>query len=224
MCNRNNKGAIKMKIKKLKQRKILIIGAGGIGSYLVSFLERISERRQPLYHITIYDDDKVEEKNLSYQNFNVSDVGKTKVSVVGNSVGIKPAIINREEFQVLVSKQMHGYKGKHPYDLVICCVDNLAARRLMYKEGHGEDCPVKWLDLRAQGRNAVLISYKVNPILIPDLLAGADGSFSCQNGDWDGSAKDVNSMHIAIAGIGTQWIQRWFNDNNDVADKMVVHV
>ena len=32
-----------MKTKKLKQRKLLIIGAGGIGSYLASFLERISE-------------------------------------------------------------------------------------------------------------------------------------------------------------------------------------
>ena len=65
-----------MKMKKLKQRKLLIIGAGGIGSYLASFLERISERRQALYDITIYDDDKVEEKNLSYQNFNVEDVGR----------------------------------------------------------------------------------------------------------------------------------------------------
>ena len=171
-----------MKMKKLKQRKLLIIGAGGIGSYLASFLERISERRQALYDITIYDDDKVEEKNLSYQNFNVEDIGKSKVRVLGNKIGI------------------------------------------MYKEGHGEDCPVKWLDLRAQGRNGVLISYKVNPILIPDLLVGAEGSFSCQGGDWDGSAKDISSMHIAIAGIATQWIQRWFNDNNDVTDKMVVNV
>lgn len=205
-------------MKKLKQRKLLIIGAGGIGSYLASFLERISEHRQPLYDITIFDDDKVEEKNISYQNFTVEDIGKSKVRVLGNKIGIGSSITNREEYRVLVSKQMQKY------DLVICCVDNLAARRLMYREGHGEDCKVKWLDLRAQGRNGVLISYKVNPTLIPDLLAGADGSFSCQGGDWDGSAKDISAMHIAIAGIATQWIQRWFNDNNDVTDKMVVNV
>ena len=207
-----------MKIKKLKQRNILIIGAGGIGSYLASFLERVSEKRQPLYNITINDEDKVEEKNLSYQNFKTEDVGKHKVSVVGNKIGIIPAITTRDEYNVLASKQMQGY------DLVVCCVDNLAARRLMYKEGHGEDCPVKWLDLRAQGRNGVLISYKVNPILIPTLLTGAEGSFSCQGGDWDGSAKDINTMHIVMAGIASQWIQRWFNDNDDVTDKMVVHV
>ena len=31
-------------------------------------------------------------------------------------------------------------------------------------------------------------------------------------------------MHIAIAGIATQWIQKWFNDNNDVVDKLVLNV
>tara|TARA_R110000850_G_scaffold83046_1_gene178304 strand:+ start:5234 stop:5854 length:621 start_codon:yes stop_codon:yes gene_type:complete len=206
-----------MKMKKLKQRKVLIIGAGGLGSYLSSFMARISENRQPLYDITIFDDDKVEEKNLSYQNFKVEDIGNFKVKVLDNTLGIN-SISSKEEYQVLTSKQMQGY------DLVICCVDNLAARRLMYKEGHGEDCPVKWLDLRAQGRNGVLISYKVNPQLIVDLLSGADGSFSCQGGEWDGSAKDISAMHIAIAGIATQWIQRWFNDNNDVTDMMVLNV
>ena len=209
-----------MKMKKLKQRKLLIIGAGGIGSYLASFLERISERGMPLYHITIYDDDKVEEKNISYQNYNVEDIGEFKVAALGGKLGLRSdSIADRREFQVLNEKQL-----KENYDLVICCVDNLAARRILYKTGYGEDCPVKWLDLRAQGRMALLVSYKINPILIPDLLAGADGSFSCQGGDWDGSAKDISAMHIAIAGIATQWVQRWFNDNNDVADKMLVNV
>ena len=104
-----------MKTKKLKQRKLLIIGAGGIGSYLTSFLERISEERQALYDITIYDDDKVEEKNLSYQNFNVEDIGKSKVRVLGNKIGIQPAITEKREHQVLTAKQLTEKK----YDLVI---------------------------------------------------------------------------------------------------------
>ena len=93
-----------MKMKKLKQRKLLIIGAGGIGSYLASFLERISQERQALYDITIYDDDKVEEKNLSYQNFNVEDIGKSKVRVLGNKIGIQSAITDKREHQVLTAK------------------------------------------------------------------------------------------------------------------------
>ena len=46
------------------KRKILVIGAGGIGSYLISFLNNLD-----LYDIQVNDDDKVETKNLTYQNF-----------------------------------------------------------------------------------------------------------------------------------------------------------
>jgi len=198
----------------MKNRKIMIIGTGGIGSYLVDFLSRIG-----IYDITVFDFDKLEEKNLTYQNFMSDMVGHNKVNALVNRLKVnllRPVKI--KPYEVLVAKQLKGY------DLVICCADNLTVRRLMYREGHGEDCPVKWLDLRAQGRNGILISYKVDPSLIPDLLAGADGSFSCQGGDWDGSAEDIDCTHIAIAGIATQWIQRWWQDNNNVFDKMVLNI
>jgi len=123
-----------------------------------------------------------------------------------------------QPYRVLVEKQLKGY------DLVICCADNLAVRRLLYRQGYGDDAKLKWLDLRAQGRNAALISYKVDENLVDDLLAGAEGSFSCQGGEWDGSPEQVNCMQIAIAGVATQWIQRWFIDNDNVADKMVLNV
>ena len=43
-------------------RRIMIIGAGGIGSHLISFLGRLG-----IYDITVFDDDNVEKKNLTYQ-------------------------------------------------------------------------------------------------------------------------------------------------------------
>ena len=55
------KGVIKMNMNK---RKILIIGAGGIGSMLIHNLDRLG-----LYDITVYDDDKVEYKNIFYQHY-----------------------------------------------------------------------------------------------------------------------------------------------------------
>ena len=51
-------GEIKMK------RKVLVIGAGGIGSFLIPLLDKVE-----LYNITVADPDKVERKNLPYQNF-----------------------------------------------------------------------------------------------------------------------------------------------------------
>ena len=108
-------------------RKIMIIGAGGIGSFLVSFLDRIG-----LYDITIYDDDLVENKNLTYQNYGLVDVGDKKVDAIVR----KSSNVTGEPYFVLVKEQLANY------DLVVCCADNLAVRRLLYKEGHGEDCRV----------------------------------------------------------------------------------
>ena len=193
----------------MNKRKIMIIGAGGIGSYLVSFLDRLG-----LYEITVYDDDDIEQKNLTYQNYNVEDIGLKKVFALSHETNsIKP-----EPYFVLVKHQLEDY------DLVVCCADNLAVRRLLYREGYGTECRNKWLDLRSQGRNAALISYKIDPNLVDSMLSGPDGSFSCQGTDWDGSAEDIDTMHIAIAGIATQWIQKWFKDNDDVIDKMVINV
>tara|TARA_R110001592_G_scaffold200056_4_gene448828 strand:+ start:3004 stop:3567 length:564 start_codon:yes stop_codon:yes gene_type:complete len=186
-------------------RKIMIIGAGGIGSYLASFLDRIG-----IYDVTIFDDDKVEEKNLTYQNFTAGHLGMHKVDVFVNA--------KSNPYQVLVEKQLQGY------DLVICCADNLTARRLVYSQGFGDDAKLKWLDLRSQGRNAALISYKIDPNLMDTLLAGPDGSFSCQGSEWDGKPEGINCMHMVIAGAATQWIQRWWNDNNNVIDKMVMNI
>lgn len=173
------------------KRKILVIGAGGIGSYLISFLDKLD-----LYEIQVNDDDKVETKNLTYQNFAPVDVGLYKV-------GCMKARFNSVKFSspypILTPNQLEGF------DLVVCCVDNLGTRRMLYNSN------VKWLDLRSQGRNAAYVSYQADPSMYDSLLAGKEGSFSCQGETWDGSQEGIHFMHMAIAGMGAQWIQRWFN-------------
>ena len=185
------------------KRKILVIGAGGIGSFLIPLLDKVG-----LYNISVADPDKVETKNLPYQNFTEEDVNLYKVSSMNarhNSVS------KASQFPILTEKQMKGY------DLVICCVDNLGLRRTMY------NTKIKWLDLRAQGRNAALVSHKADIKMYESLLAGKDGSFSCQGDSWDGSNEGVHFMQVAIAGMGAQWIQRYFNDE-EVCDFKVVNV
>ena len=185
------------------KRKILIIGAGGIGSFLIPLLDRVG-----LYDITVADPDKVETKNLPYQNFKIVSVGQNKATNMADnySGSVNKAI----QYPILTEKQMQGY------DLVVSCVDNLGLRKTMYNTS------VKWLDLRAQGRNAALVSHKADPKMYDMLLAGKDGSFSCQGDSWDGSNKGVHFMQAAIAGLGAQWIQRWFN-GEDVQEYMVVN-
>ena len=98
------------------KRKVLIIGAGGIGSFLIPLLDKVK-----MYDITVADPDKVETKNLTYQNFNEDDVNYYKVEALANA-GIK---MKFSKFPILTAKQMQGY------DLVVCCVDNLSVRRTL---------------------------------------------------------------------------------------------
>ena len=187
-------------------RKILIIGVGGIGSFLVQFLSKSG-----MYYITASDPDRVEKKNLTYQNYNDSDVGELKV--MQSSAHLK------HPFKILVKEQLEGY------DLVICCADNLDVRRLLYREGFGEDCKNKWLDLRAQGRNGALISYLADSKYSDVFNSGPEGSFSCQSEDYNVSRNpaDLHFTNIAIAGIASQWIHRWFN-GEEVQDKIIINV
>lgn len=187
-----------------RMRKVLVIGAGGIGSFLIPLLDKVG-----LYSITVADPDNVEAKNLPYQNFTEEDIGENKASVMGNRYR---SIIGGSQYPILTEKQMQGY------DLVISCVDNLGLRKTLYNSN------VKWLDLRAQGRNAAFVSFLANPEIYDTLLAGDNTrSFSCQGDEWDGSNVGVHFMQVTIAGMGAEWIQRWFN-GEEISDFKMVNV
>jgi len=185
-------------------RKILIIGAGGIGSFLIPLLDKTG-----LYRITVFDPDIVEKKNISYQNFEIKDIDEKKIDVMETRY---KSIKKAEPFLVLTERQIAGF------DLVVCCADNLDVRRLLYRSSE------QWLDLRAQARNGAFISYKTPKTMFDTVLAGPNGSFSCQGNEWAGKKEGLHFTHVAIAGMGAEWMQRWFVDNDDVADYKVVNI
>ena len=170
----------------MKKRNVMMIGAGGIGSFMIPLLDKVG-----LYDITVYDPDIVELKNITYQNFTKEDIDKRKVDAMAEKYNI-----DAQPYKVLTAGQLKGY------DLVICCADNLDIRRTMYNSD------VKWLDLRAQARNAAMISHLEDPKLYNVFTSGPDGSFSCQGNEWEGKAEGVNFMQVVIAGYGVQWMQR----------------
>ena len=172
-----------------KKNKILVIGAGGIGSYLIEILDRTK-----CYDITIADPDKYEKKNLTYQLCSGLDVGINKAEAQNMRLGV-----SHIKYPILTAKQLWGY------DLVVCCADNLDVRRLLYRE------------------NCAYISYRADRNKHDVLLAGPEGSFSCQGDSWDGSANAQHFSHIIAAGMGAQWIHRYFA-GDDVADFKVINV
>jgi molybdopterin-synthase adenylyltransferase len=68
--------------KKIIYSKVLVIGAGGLGSPVVEFLSRAG-----VGNIGIVDNDKVSLSNLHRQSlYNTSDIGKSKVKIVKNKI------------------------------------------------------------------------------------------------------------------------------------------
>ena len=83
-------------------RKIMIIGAGGIGSFLIPLLDRTG-----LYDITVFDPDSVETKNLTYQNFKKGHVGQNKALVMRQEYS---NVIHASQFKVLTPNQISGHE------------------------------------------------------------------------------------------------------------------
>ena len=68
--------------KKILSSKVLIVGAGGLGSPVVEFLSRAG-----VGSIGIVDDDKVSLSNLHRQSlYNTSDIGKFKVKIAKDKI------------------------------------------------------------------------------------------------------------------------------------------
>jgi len=90
--------------------KIHVIGAGGIGSYLIPCLVKTEK------DVTIWDGDVFEEKNMSRQIFKESDMDRNKAEALAEMYGV----------------QAEGRYFKKAFDLdcdvLISCVDNDATR------------------------------------------------------------------------------------------------
>jgi len=77
---------------------IVLVGTGGTGGYLANYLAKSialvnASRRTAQHCLTIVDGDRVEDKNVTRQNFTTADVGRFKSEVLaeryGNAYGVE---------------------------------------------------------------------------------------------------------------------------------------
>lgn len=119
---------------------VFVIGCGGTGSRVVPLIAQSMAGQEWLLgaRLTLVDDDVVEVKNTSRQNFIAPDVGRHKADVLaeryGNAFGLEiNAIkdrITRGSTLLRQAARFHGDKGVgNPAPIVILCVDSAAARR-----------------------------------------------------------------------------------------------
>lgn len=94
--------------------KVHIVGAGGVGSWLVPSLCCLVGPQR----IIVYDGDKLEAKNLSRQFYTANDIGKNKAEALAAKYGCVG----------VPSYYSFGMVDLSDDDWVICCADNNPAR------------------------------------------------------------------------------------------------
>lgn len=115
-------------------KRILLIGCGGIGSWLCHFLA--FGRRNSLFQAEIApaDPDKAEEKNLLYSNFGPEDAGKNKAI----------SLASRYNFKA-IPKEIRSKMELKPFNLILIATDDAKSRKMVYESGKD------WVDMRCGG-------------------------------------------------------------------------
>lgn len=118
----------------LKNSKVLIVGCGGLGGYIIEMLTRIG-----LGHITVVDGDVFDESNLNRQLYStMGNLGISKTKVVKERVHLVNPDTNLITIPYkLTPENIDSIIQNH--DLVIDAVDNITTRLLLESkcEEHG---------------------------------------------------------------------------------------
>ncbi len=194
-------------------KQVMLAGAGGINSWLVRDLYDLVQTSQLPADVefTIYDGDLVEEKNLLYQNFTISDVLKNKA----DSLSERYLFFSEPKY----IEDPKDFKG---YDIIICGVDNAVFRKMLFQYVMKNDIDF-WMDLRAEGTRVAAYCKHKNQTLkgLVDTLpkdAGNDTT-SCQLA-YELEAGIVQLGNRIIATIGAQFLLNHFR-NEPVPSKYV---
>ena len=190
----------------MDDKKILIVGAGGIGSWLCYFLHNLQEHDQlKKVWITVADGDTVENKNLRYQKFSIDDITDNKALVMEALYGFDA-----------IDKVITSSEELIPYDCIVSCVDNTSFRRLMFNTCLKLD--KYFIDLRSEGTTLMgLTSHKKNTIesllaTIPEEIENA----SCQRSfEFEGGI--IQQGNKIIASIGSQFVLNYIRGDKNPA-------
>jgi PRTRC genetic system ThiF family protein len=116
--------------------RIVVVGTGGTGSYLVQGLAKMIAGYRLQVKVTLVDPDVVEERNCARQNFSPWEVGQGKAEALAfrlnQQYGLDWGFV-REEGEKRCNRH-------DPNRLIVTCVDTVAARKPFMGCG-------PWLDL-----------------------------------------------------------------------------
>ena len=185
---------------KVNDYEIAVIGAGGIGSHLVSALVPALHRGDLLVSteritIRMYDSDMVSEENLAHQRFTPDDVGKHKVTAIAESM----APFTSERLRLVACPwDVREASDMKPADLTVVAVDSAVARQVV----HSSD--TIFLDLRCLGDGYVALDSSVDPDFVIKMTPDQPAR-SCQHEDAVRSG-NIEFGFLLAAAHGAQWV------------------
>ena len=107
-------------------KHVVLAGLGGIGSYVAFLLGRL--------HVAIldmYDDDRVEEANMSGQLYNRNDCG------IAKTAAMQYMLSNYASYYNAYSREMRFTDETPPRNIMICGFDSMESRRVFYHSWKG---------------------------------------------------------------------------------------
>ena len=172
---------------KIKDKSIIVIGAGGLGCIVAELLSRMN------INFTIVDDDIVDDTNLERQIlFNKNDLLKKKVNVVSeklkefSKIKAKDKRLEEKNIKLIIDKA----------DLVIDCTDNIKTRKII-----NEYCVknnIAWIYSGAVGNIGTVYLIKDNACFTC-INSDKDGETSCEIGVLNSIVTIVGALTVNIA-------------------------
>lgn len=170
--------------------RVGVIGIGNIGSHVTLTLARMG-----IQNFILWDDDKVEEHNLSSQAYGLDHLGKFKTDAVADQV-----VAFNKEIKVITYPSKFELPLNTPVDIYIIGVDSLEARR--------EIC-------------AELLKLNTQPVIIDGRIGGEQLEvYTCTNAqEWEKTIPDKASeepcgaryiayVSVMIGGIITAQVKK----------------
>ncbi len=194
--------------------KTLIIGVGGIGSWLIEEIAKAVNQEQIELENEFYiaDDDMVEINQITYQNFTTKEIAESKAKVLAKRFK-DIALIYPITKRIMTEKQLEGY------NLIICCADNTIVRELVFRYCHKNN--IDFIDLRAEGRYVMAMPKGTleGDLSTLDLEDRASGSCQKESDLRKGWIQKGNKI---IAMIGIQMLLNYFRGERN--SKMLLRI
>lgn len=192
--------------------KILVCGAGGIGSFLVPLISKALLYNQlgNDVEVVIADNDSVEPKNLSYQNFSEEDLLQNKAEVLGKRYTL--GYINKK---ITKTEELEGY------DVIILAVDNSQIRKMVYN--YCKNNKTFWIDARSIDRNVAIFSKsdRNTPDAMEEFTKDVK-DMSCQFSK-NIKEKKINYGHIVASSIAFQILINYVRKEK-TPDRIIIRI